>query len=332
MSLKFSVVVPVYNRPDELEELLKSIAAQTQKPYEILVVEDGSTISSERVVEAFQQRLPVQYIFQENTGQGFARNTGYRHATGDYFFVFDSDCVLPPGYFQIVHDFLLKKPLDAFGGPDAAHPDFTVIQKAINHTMTSFFTTGGIRGGKKRVGAYHPRSFNMGISKKVFQATDGYKMPFMGEDLEFSTRIIKKGFTTGLIQEAFVFHKRRTNLRQFVKQLFYFGRARINLSRFHPEQVKLIHLFPTVFSLGLLGAFICLFTLPKLGALVFSIFGIYFLALFLEGVWKYKSLTVALVSIVTTLLQMFGYGGGLVVESVRKWRGVDPNTPYIDLY
>ena len=332
MSFSFSVVIPVYNRPEELLELLDSIAAQTRSPEEIVIVEDGSTVKSKEVVDSFEGRLTIKYIYQENTGQGFARNTGYKNATGDYFFVFDSDCVLPPTYFEIVEEFLKRNPLDAFGGPDASHPDFTVVQKAISHTMTSFFTTGGMRGGKRRVGSYHPRSFNMAISREVFEKTQGYIIPFMGEDLEFSTRIIKEGFSTGLIQDAFVYHKRRTNLRQFAKQLFYFGRARINLSRFHGDQVKLIHLFPVVFSAGLICAMILSLFSPALGLLAVSLYSLYFLAILLEGVLKFKSLMVGFYSLPATILQMFGYGLGLVYEGFRKWRGIDPNTPYIDLY
>ncbi len=330
MSYTFSVIVPVYNRPEELAELLSSIANQSRLPEEVIVVEDGSTVSSEQVVGTFPG-LKIIYHRQENMGQGFARNTGYRLASGDYLIVFDSDCILPRTYFEEVEGFLKDREVDAFGGPDAAHPDFSLLQKAISHTMTSFFTTGGMRGGKKRIGQYHPRSFNMGISREVFTRTRGYKIPFMGEDLEFSTRIIKDGFSSALIDKAYVFHKRRTSLTKFYKQLHYFGRARINLTRFHSDQLKLMHLFPTFFSLGLMMS-IALLWIQPIGMLPLALYSVYFLAVAIEGALKFRSVSVGLLSIVTTVLQMWGYGWGLVYEFIRKARGIDPNTPYIELY
>ncbi len=332
MSLRFSVVIPVFNRPDELRELLESLAMQQRLPDEVVVVEDGSSVSSALVVADFTDRLTIIYHEKENGGQGFARNSGYQLATGDYFVVFDSDCIVPPDYFARVETFLQERPVDAYGGPDAAHPSFTNIQKAINHTMTSFFTTGGIRGRKRHVGEYHPRSFNMGIRKEVFEKTGGYIIPFMGEDLEFSTRIIKMGFSTALISEAFVYHKRRLDLRKFYKQLRYFGRARINLTRFHPEQISIIHLFPTVFTFGLLASLVLLIALPWVGKLLLGGYGLYLLLIFVEALAVTGSLTVSLLTPFTALLQLTGYGYGLVYEYVRKLRGINPNTKYTELY
>lgn len=332
MSLKLSIIIPVYNRPDELQELLDTLIAQSRKPDEVIVVEDGSTISSKNIARSFEKSLPVRYLEKENEGQGFARNFGYQHASGDFLIVFDSDCLIPPNYLQVVEDFLTSSEVDAYGGPDAAHPDFTVIQKAISHSMTSVFTTGGIRGRKQHVGEYHPRSFNMGISKRTFEATQGYIIPFMGEDLEFSTRIIKQGFKTALIPEAFVYHKRRTDLKKFYQQLRYFGRARINLTRFHPEQIKIIHLFPLAFSLGLLVSIFLSFFWPVLGIPLIGIYGFYFTLISFESLIVNKSISVALLTPIAALLQMVGYGYGLAYEWVRKRRGVDPNTKYIELY
>ena len=332
MALKLSVIIPVYNRPDELHELLNSLVAQSRKPDEVIIVEDGSTIPSKAIAESFMDKLPVRYLEKENEGQGFARNFGYKHAKGDYFIVFDSDCLIPQDYMNIVANFLTDTEIDAYGGPDAAHPDFTIIQKAISHSMTSVLTTGGIRGRKKHVGAYHPRSFNMGISRKTFEATKGYLIPFMGEDLEFSTRIIKQGFKTALIPEAHVFHKRRTDLKKFFQQLKYFGRARINLSRFHPEQIKIIHLFPLGFSLGLLTSILLFFLWPAPGRLLLGIYGSYFFLISLESTIANRSLSVGLITPIATFLQMFGYGYGLVYEWIRKLRGINPNTKYIELY
>ena len=332
MPLKFSVIVPVYNRPDELQELLDSLEQQQRPPDEIVIVEDGSTESAKAVADSFADRLPIRYVEKENGGQGFARNFGYEKATGDYLVVFDSDCIIPVDYFVQVEEFLKQNPVDAFGGPDSAHPDFTVIQKAISQSMTSVLTTGGIRGRKKHVGEYHPRSFNMGISRRVFEETKGYKIPFMGEDLEFSTRIIKQGYRTALIPYAFVYHKRRTDLGKFYKQLKYFGRARINLTRFHPEQIKIIHLFPLAFSLGLVASLLLLGFWPAVGLPLSAMFAVYLTLVFLESLVVNRSLVVAMITPLATLLQMLGYGYGLVYEWIRKQRGIDPNTKYIELY
>lgn len=329
---EFSIVIPVYNRPNEVLELLETLVEQRYTDFEVLIVEDGSTITAESIVESFQSKLNIHYFYKENEGQGFTRNYGYARAKGRYLIVFDSDCLIPPDYLQLVSDFLTKNPVDAFGGPDASHPSFTTVQKAISHVMTSIFTTGGIRGKKTHVGKFHPRSFNMGISREVFEQTKGYIIPYMGEDLEFSTRIIKSGFTTALIPEAFVYHKRRTSLSGFAKQLRYFGRARINLTRFHPEELKIIHLFPLVFTIGLIisiflwgGGFL-------LGRIGVTCYLWYFLLITVEAMIKTSSLKVALLSPVMALIQLSGYGYGLVYEWFRKIRGVNPNTRYIELY
>jgi len=219
----YSVVIPVYNRPEEVRELLNSLAEQTFKHFEVLIIEDGSSVKCQDVVLSFKDRLNINYFFKENSGQGFTRNYGFERAKGDYFIVFDSDCIIPNHYFKTVDDFLESNEIDSFGGPDSAHPSFNTLQKAISYSMTSPFTTGGIRGNKKHVGKFHPRSFNMGISKQVFEKTRGYKLTRMGEDIEFSIRVINSGFKTALIESAFVYHKRRTSLSQFYKQLHFFG-------------------------------------------------------------------------------------------------------------
>ncbi|MEQ8473679.1 MAG: glycosyltransferase [Marinoscillum sp.] len=329
---RYSIVIPVYNRPDEVDELLETLTHQTFDDFEVTVVEDGSTIDCKAVCSKYQSRLNLHYYKKENGGQGFARNYGYERCKGSYFIVFDSDCLLPPQYLEVVDTHLTNHPVDAYGGPDAAHPSFTIVQKAINHVMTSLFTTGGIRGNKKHLGQYHPRSFNMGISREVFEKTGGYIIPFMGEDMEFSTRIIKEGFTTALILDAFVYHKRRTSLVKFFKQLKYFGRARINLSRFHKDQLGLIHLFPSVFSLGLLISLTlsCFgFAIGYLGLVGYTT---YLILILLEALFKTRSILVSLLSPVVALLQLSGYGIGLIYEWVRKLRGIDPNTKYIELY
>ena len=260
--LFFSVIIPVYNRPDELRELLSSLTRQTYTHFEVVVVEDGSVIKADEVVAAFAGLLDIRYFFKENSGQGFTRNVGFEQARGDYFVIFDSDALIPPHYFAVVEQALTTRSpggtggiptLDAYGGPDAAHPDFTPIQKAISYSMTSPFTTGGIRGkGKNLGGTYHPRSFNMGLSRKVWETVGGYKLSRMGEDIEFAIRIIEHGFKTGLIPDAFIYHKRRTNFGQFFRQLRFFGRARINIARYYPGELKLVHTFPALFTVFLL--------------------------------------------------------------------------------
>lgn len=315
--MKYSVVVPVYNRPGEVNELLDSLTKQTFTDFEVIIVEDGSTNKCDHVVKKFEGELTIHYFFKENSGQGFSRNFGFERAIGDFMIVFDSDCIIPPHYFKEVDDFLSKKRLDAFGGPDKAHPNFNHLQKAISYSMTSFFTTGGIRGGKKHVGKFHPRSFNMGISKEVFEATQGYIIPRLGEDIEFSIRINKKGFKTGLIPNAFVYHKRRTSLKQFWKQLHFFGRARINIGRFFPKEIKLVHLFPAAFVLGLavwiLSAFLNLWVFSA-GALLVLLWSLGIVA---DSSLKNNSLKVGVYSLAAAFIQLTAYGIGFVTEASR---------------
>ncbi|XOV91482.1 MAG: glycosyltransferase [Bacteroidota bacterium] len=329
---KFSIVVPVYNRPDEIAELLGTLVDQSYKDFEVIVVEDGSTTPCSEVVQSYADRLDIKYFTKPNEGQGFARNFGYSKASGDYFIVFDSDCLIPGHYLQSVDDELKKQWVDAYGGPDTFHESFSILQKAISHTMTSSLTTGGMRGGKVRVSGFHPRSFNMGISQEVFQKTKGYRIPFMGEDMEFSKRILSEGFKTALFPDAFVYHKRRTSLVKFSKQLKYFGRARINLTRFHQDQLKLIHFLPIVFVLGTMGAIILSLMKFQIGFVGLGILVIYFLMVVIDGIVKTKSIGAGLVSPIVVLIQFFSYSYGLLYEWIRKLRGIDPNTPYIDIY
>lgn len=316
----YSVVVPVYNRPQEVEELLQSLTLQTFTAFEVIIVEDGSTNTCADIVGKYKSLLDISYYFKENSGQGFTRNYGFERAKGDYILVFDSDCIIPSHYFQSVDDFLKEHTVDAFGGPDRAHPDFNSLQKAISYSMTSPLTTGGIRGNKKHVGKFHPRSFNMGISKKVFEQTKGYKITRMGEDIEFSIRILKAGFKTALIPDAFVYHKRRTSLSQLYKQLHFFGRARINVNRFWPGEIKLVHLLPLFFVLGLVVwlAFywLCL-PIFKLGAVLLIT---YFISILVHSTIKNKNLRVGLISVISSFMQLFGYGVGMIAE-VLKPRG-----------
>lgn len=314
---KYSVIIPVYNRPDEVDELLDSLTKQSFKDFDILIIEDGSTIKCDQQVARYQDRLTIQYFFKENSGQGFSRNHGFERAQGEWLIVFDSDCLIPEDYFESVEKYLSENNIDAYGGPDKAHSSFTSVQKAISYSMTSFFTTGGIRGGKKHVGVFHPRSFNMGIKKEVFEKTGGYILPKKGEDIEFSIRIIKNGFKTALIEDAFVYHKRRTNFSQFFKQLHFFGTARINVFRFYSSELKIVHLFPSVFLIGFLTS-ICLMALGfYLGMIGLVCYSVYFILVLIDATVKNRSIKIGIYSTFAALIQLSAYGLGLIKEGLK---------------
>ncbi|GAB3695871.1 glycosyltransferase [Spirosoma flavus] len=317
----FSVIIPVFNRPDELRELLQTLTLQTYQQFEVLVIEDGSRNKADAVVASFSDRLDIRYFFKENSGQGFTRNYGFERAKGDYFVIFDSDALIPPHYFAAVNERLLRDNLDAYGGPDAAHPDFTPVQKAISYSMTSPFTTGGIRGSKKNLGGtFHPRSFNMGLSRKVWEATRGYKLSRMGEDIEFAIRIIENGFRTGLIPDAFIYHKRRTNFGQFFRQLRFFGRARINISRYYPSELKLVHTFPALFTLFVFSVPILALIHPILFSLGVGFLLLFSVLIFLDATRKEKSLYVGMLSVIAAFVQLLGYGTGFLQEGWKRLR------------
>jgi len=315
---KYSIIIPVYNRSQEVDELLESLTKQTFQDFEVLIIEDGSTEKCDMVLEQYGTELSIQYFFKQNSGQGFSRNYGFERAKGTWFLVFDSDCLIPENYLQIVDDHLRVNELDAFGGPDKAAESFTPVQKAISYSMTSFLTTGGIRGGKTKVGSFHPRSFNMGIKREVFEKTGGYKITRKGEDIEFSIRIGENGFRVGLIAEAFVYHKRRTNFIQFFKQLHFFGTARINIGRYYPKEIKLVHLFPVFFFIGfLLSLFGTLFGLyPALIGL--RIFLLYFMAIWISATGKTENFLVGMLSVVAAFIQLMSYGVGFIEEFTTR--------------
>ncbi|NGP87777.1 glycosyltransferase [Fodinibius halophilus] len=316
----FSVVIPVYNRPEEVNELLESLTKQTYKNFEILIIEDGSEEPCKDIVSQYKNTLNIRYFYKENSGQGFSRNYGFERAKGDYFIVFDSDCLIPSHYFETVNSFLKKQPLDAYGGPDREHESFTPIQKAISYAMTSPITTGGTRGNEKHLGTFHPRSFNMGISREVYEETGGYRITRMGEDIEFSIRIIEHGFTTGLIPDAYVYHKRRTDLAQFFHQLHFFGRARINISRFYPSELKPIHTLPALFTVATLVMFSLPFWAPSLFEIAILPFLALFILIFAHASIKNKSVEIGLLSSVASFIQLTAYGIGFMEELVVKLR------------
>jgi glycosyltransferase involved in cell wall biosynthesis len=314
---KYSVVIPVYNRPDEMEELLSSLVQQTFSDFEVIVVEDGSSIQSQSVVEKYKDRLTIEYLVKTNTGPGPSRNLGFQKALGDYFVVFDSDCILPTTYFEAVEGFIRSTNVDAWGGPDRGHENFTFLQRAMAHTMSSFFTTGGIRGGAKMVGNYQPRSFNMGISRSAFQLTGGFKFDRFAEDIELSIRMRQMGLAIAFIPDAYVFHKRRATLIQFYCQVFNFGKGRARIGAFHPGEVKWVHWFPTFFLLGLFSlGFLFLFNLQA--ALVVGIAYLSYACLvMLDGLKRTKSSMVALLSVPALFVQLVGYGTGFFAEKLK---------------
>ena len=324
--MKYSIIVPVYNRPDEVDELLQSLCEQSLKDFEVVIVEDGSQKDCKEVAGRYTDRLDVKYFMKPNSGPGQSRNYGAERAKGDYLLVLDSDVVLPTGYLQAVDDELRRQPADAFGGPDAAHPSFTDVQKAISYSMTSFFTTGGIRGGKKKLDKFYPRSFNMGIRRDVYLQLGGFSKMRFGEDIDFSYRIVEAGYQPRLFPSAWVWHKRRTDFRKFFRQVYNSGIARINLEKRHPGTLKLVHLLPMVFTVGvialvLISAFgrammhydapnwrswywVC--ALPWLPILFYS------LVIFLDSSIRNKSLKVGLLSVPAAFVQLMGYGFGFI--------------------
>ena len=315
---KYSVVIPVYNRPEELEELLQSLTEQTTKDFEVIVVEDGSQRTAESVYEKYSSSLSIHYFFKPNTGPGPSRNFGFEKARGSYFVVFDSDCILPPDYFKVVDAVLAENPLDAWGGPDKGHEKFTPLQQAMGYTMSSVLTTGGIRGVKNQATHFQPRSFNMGIRRKVFEVTGGFAFDRLAEDIELSIRMKKAGFKVGLIPEAFVYHKRRTSLGQFFRQVQGFGAGRVRVGRVHSSAVKLTHWFPSFFLLGLLSIPINFFLSPLLASWEMLLLFLYLLAIFIGGYRCTRSFQVATLCIPSALVQLTGYGLGFLREKFRK--------------
>jgi len=314
----FSIIIPLYNRPQEIKELLESLTLQTYKEFEVLVIEDGSANDAAEIVKSFEDKLNIKYYVKENGGQGFARNFAFERANGDYFIIFDSDCLIPQDYLQIVNDSLAKNYLDAYGGPDDAHPSFTPTQKAISYSMTSPLTTGGIRGAKKGIGQFHPRSFNMGISRQVWEKAGGFIITRLGEDIEYSIRIHSLGFKIGLIPEAKVYHKRRANFKQFYKQLHFFGRARINVYTFFPGGLKPVHFFPAIFTLGLLFTLVSNLCGWPIAIFCNFILSAIILWIFFHAWWKNKSAKIAFLSIIASFVQLTAYGLGFMQDFWKR--------------
>ena len=325
--MKYSIIVPVFNRPDEVDELLQSLVGQTLKDFEVVIVEDGSQKPCKDVCDKYTDRLDVKYFLKNNSGPGQSRNYGAERANGEYLIVLDSDVVLPEGYLKAVDDELRREPADAFGGPDCAHDSFTETQKAISYSMTSFFTTGGIRGGKKKLDKFYPRSFNMGIRRDVYMRLGGFSKMRFGEDIDFSIRIFKAGCRCRLFPEAWVWHKRRTDMRKFFRQVYNSGIARVNLYIKYPESLKLVHLLPMVFTVGV----ILLFLIACFGRIM-MVYGnpadfyswyylvvgaispilLFSLIIFIDSSIQNKSMPIGFISIGAAFVQLCGYGFGFI--------------------
>lgn len=311
MQLQFSFIIPVYNRPDETDELLQSFSKmETDLPFEIVIVEDGSNIPSKEIVAKYSGKLDISYYFKENSGPGDSRNYGMQRAKGNYFIILDSDCILPPHYLTAAKAGLEKNYVDCFGGPDTAHQSFTALQKAINFAMTSFITTGGIRGNTNSVNTFQPRSFNMGLSKKAFLASGGFGLIHPGEDPDLSIRLWYLGFKTALIPEAYVYHKRRISWRKFYKQVNKFGLVRPILNKWHPSTKKITYWFPTCFSMGLLLSVLFGIKWP------FLLYLVYYVVAFVLALISTKNIWVAFLSLVAITVQFFGYGFGFLKSTV----------------
>lgn len=333
--LFFSIVVPVYNRPIEMVELLDTLTRQRYPHFEVLIVDDGSQPPIRESIVGFENQLDLRYFYIPNGGQGFARNYGFEQARGDYFVIFDSDCLIPEDYLEIVHRSLKKTGLDAYGGPDAAHPSFSTIQKAISYAMTSTLTTGGIRGGKRRIGRFYPRSFNMGLSRYAWKQTNGFRWTNQSEDMELSTRMYDLDLKVGLLAEAKVYHKRRINWGQFFKQIYSFGQGRIRLYRQFRSDLKLMHFLPALFTLASLMLFVAgillacnpyFWSLPVLATSLLqtffftgvSLFLFYSFLIFVHAWQQSRVFSVACASIPAVFIQFYGYGLGFIHDLIHS--------------
>ena len=309
MILSFSIIIPVFNRPQEIDELLESLTKQDfSDDFEVLIIEDGSAQKSDIIVEEYKNQLDLKYFCKENTGAGASRNFGMQQASGNYFIILDSDVIVPSQYLSEVKKTLKINFTDAYGGPDAAHKSFTLLQKAINYSMTSFLTTGGIRGKRSTITKFQPRSFNLGMSKKAFEKTQGFSKMKNGEDIDLTFRLWQLGFETQLIEKAFVYHKRRSTIKQFFKQTFGFGTARPKLNKMYPETAKLTYWFPSLFLIGLdASVFLAIFG----HYFLVKTYSVYFLILLFDSFFK-NGLKVAILCIITSFTQFLGYGLGFL--------------------
>lgn len=317
----FSIIIPVFNRPGEIKYLLQSLTYQDYNDFEVVIVEDGSETTCRDVVDELNDRLEIQYFYISNVGQGFARNFGMQKARGDFFVLFDSDCIIPESFLSSLSKAIQKRNLDAYGGPDTVGSNFSILQKAMNYSMTSILTTGGIRGKLKDKTKYQARGYNMGLSKAAFLKSQGFIDPNKGEDIELSIRLKKMGFKLELVEEAYVYHHRKNTLWSFFKQGFSFGQNRINVSRYHLGALNGIHFMPLVFLLSWIMLLVGVFIFPITNLLL--LFGIltfasWKTAVFLHATFQNKSVLIGMLSIITSFGQLSAYGLGLMTEGLKR--------------
>lgn len=311
----FSLIIPVYNRPEEIDKLLQSLSlSDYHEIFEIVIIEDGSTIRCQDVIQKYGDKLDISYYYKENSGPGDSRNYGMKKARGDYFIIFDSDCIIPTHYLTEVDTALKQNYADCFGGPDKALDSFSDIQKAINFAMTSFLTTGGIRGGSEKIDKFQPRSFNMGLSRKAFETSKGFGNIHPGEDPDLSIRLWNLGFETKLFSKAFVYHKRRIDWDKFSVQVNKFGKARPILNSWYPKYNKITFFFPTFFLIGFVLAIVLLIFNQDL---LLKVYFAYFLVLFLVSSYQNKSLKIGYLSLIAVWKQFYGYGRGFLESFVK---------------
>lgn len=311
---KYTIIVPVFNRPQEVDELLRSLTKQTLQNFEILIVEDGSTEDCRAVLEGYKKQLPIEYFYKKNTGPGDSRNFGMARAKGEYLLFFDSDCLIPSNYFENLESHLTQYDLDAYGGADDSHPSFTVVQKAINYSMTSFLTTGGIRGKKNNLDRFQPRSFNMGIKRKVYETIGGFSDIHPGEDPDLSYRIMDAGFKVGFVPTASVFHKRRIDFSKFLKQVYKFGVVRTILMKWHPDKFKIVYTFPALFLIGTLILIVLSLLVSKWFMSPLLVLMILF---FTEAFFKTWNPIIGVLAIPASFIQLLGYGFGFLKGFIK---------------
>ncbi|MCB9201693.1 MAG: glycosyltransferase [Flavobacteriales bacterium] len=316
--MKFSVIIAIYNRKEELNELLNSLAKQTFKDFEVLVIDDGSQVELKSTIDNYKEDLDISYYKKQNSGPGLTRNYGSEKAKNEYLIFLDSDCIVPEKYLENVNEELTNRYTDAFGGPDSAHKDFNDLQKAISYSMTSIFTTGGIRGGKKQVGKFQPRSFNMGISKHVFLNVGGFSEMRIGEDPDLSMTLWENGFSTRLFSDAKVYHKRRTSVKKFAKQVYEFGIARPILNQRHSQYKKITFWFPSLFLIySVFSALLLCFSTHFLFWIPFLFLFFYFFVLFVHSTYLNESLKIGFLSVIASAVQLYSYGYGFLKSFVK---------------
>ncbi len=319
-----SVITPSYNRASELEHLMRSISAQSidHNLFELIISDDGSTDDTEALINSWQEKasFSIKYISQENKGPGAARNHGLEKSIGELILFIDSDCEAHPKWIETIVDEYHKSEFDACGGPDGGKKDFTLLQKAIDYSMTSFFTTGGMRGhSEKMISKFYPRTHNMGVKRDKYEAVGGFGNLRHGQDIEFSHRIRTSGGKIRFIKNALVYHRRRTSLRQFIKQVFNWGVARINLGKIDTAMLEPVHFLP---SLSILLSLFIILIIYQLDWGISEIFLLFFSPLSiicLLGALNKKDLRVFPILLLVIPIQIFGYGLGFLQAYIRRF-------------